>query len=76
MDFDLVLTGGRIIDPAQSIDRVTDVAFSGGKVAATGDGLAQRAKSVEDASGFIVAPGLIDLHTLSTGAAPRSASIR
>jgi dihydroorotase len=63
MDFDLVLTGGRIIDPAQSIDRVTDVAFSGGKVAATGDGLAQRARSVEDASGFIVAPGLIDLHT-------------
>jgi dihydroorotase len=63
MDFDLVLTGGRIIDPAQSIDRVTDVAFSRGKVAATGDGLAQRAKSVEDASGFIVTPGLIDLHT-------------
>jgi dihydroorotase len=63
MEFDLALTGGRVIDPAQSIDRVTDVAFSRGKIAATGDGLARRARTVEDATGLIVAPGLIDLHT-------------
>ena len=63
MAFDLVLRGGRVIDPSQSIDRVTDVAFAGGRVAAIGDGLAADARSVEDATGLIVTPGLIDLHT-------------
>lgn len=63
MDYDLVLTGGRVIDCSQSIDRVTEVAFQDGKVAAIGEGLAGRAKSVEDVTGSIVTPGLIDLHT-------------
>lgn len=63
MAFDLVLTGGRVIDPSQSIDRVTDVAFSSGKVVEVGDGLAARAKQVENVDGKIVTPGLIDLHT-------------
>ena len=63
MAFDLVLRGGRVIDPSQSIDRVTDVAFAGGRVAAIGDGLAAGARSVEDATGLVVTPGLIDLHT-------------
>ena len=36
---DLVLKGGRVIDPSQGLDRVTDIAFAGGKVAAIGDGL-------------------------------------
>src|SRR3979490_2275227 len=58
---DLVLKGGRAIDPAQNIDRVTDVAFTGGKVAAIGEGLT--AKNTRDVSGKIVTPGLIDLHT-------------
>jgi dihydroorotase len=58
---DLVLKGGRVIDPAQNIDKVTDVAFAGGKVAAIGDGLT--AKDARDVSGKIVTPGLIDLHT-------------
>ena len=63
MAFDLVLTGGRVIDPSQSIDRVTDVAFQGGKVVAVGDGLAAQAATVEHVEGKIVTPGLIDLHT-------------
>lgn len=58
---DLVLKGGRVIDPSQGIDKVTDVAFSGGKVAAIGDGLT--AKDTRDVAGKIVSPGLIDLHT-------------
>ena len=62
-DFDLVISGGRVIDPSQSIDRVTDVAFKAGKVAAIGDGLAARAAHVEKADQRIVTPGLIDLHT-------------
>ena len=58
---DLVLKGGRVIDPSQGIDKVTDIAFAGGKVAAIGDGLA--GKDTRDVSGKIVSPGLIDLHT-------------
>ncbi|MFO7855434.1 MAG: amidohydrolase/deacetylase family metallohydrolase [Paracoccaceae bacterium] len=58
---DLVLRGGRVLDPSQGIDRVTDVAFAGGKVEAIGDGL--EAPDVWDVSGLIVTPGLIDLHT-------------
>jgi dihydroorotase len=63
MNYDLVLRGGRVIDPSQSIDRVTDVAFAAGKVAAIGDGLARGGASVKDVAGAIVTPGLIDLHT-------------
>src|SRR5579859_8113608 len=64
MSFDLVLRGGRVVDPSQKLDVVTDVAFSGGKVAAVGSGLkADPATQVRDVSGYIVTPGLIDLHT-------------
>src|SRR5690349_1185264 len=63
MAFDLVVSGGRVIDPSQALDRVTDVAFAGSKVAAVGDGLAAQATQRLDASGRIVTPGLIDLHT-------------
>jgi dihydroorotase len=58
---DLVLKGGRVIDPSRNIDRVTDVAFSDGRVSAVGDNLAGGA--VRDVTGKIVTPGLIDLHT-------------
>ncbi len=61
MDYDLILNGGRVIDPSQGIDRVTGVAFAGGKVAAVGDGMTGAA--VRDVTGLIVTPGLIDLHT-------------
>src|SRR5580704_16934610 len=63
MSFDLVLRNGRVIDPSQKIDGVTDVAFSGGKVAAIGDGLDAGGADVRNVAGRIVTPGLIDLHT-------------
>ena len=63
MTFDLVLTGARVLDPSQDIDRVADLAFAGGKVAAIGDDLGGRAAAVQDCRGMIVTPGLIDLHT-------------
>src|SRR5579875_3940873 len=60
--FDLVLKGGRVIDPAQNLDRVCDVAFADGRVAALGDSLTD-ARERRDVAGLIVTPGLIDLHT-------------
>src|SRR4030081_1335225 len=64
MGFDLVLRGGRVIDPSQKLDAVADVAFAGGKVALVGNQLkADPGTDVRDVSGYIVTPGLIDLHT-------------
>lgn len=58
---DLVLRGGRVIDPAQGVDGNLDVGFQDGKVAAVGRDL--QGRTVRDVSGLIVTPGLIDLHT-------------
>jgi len=64
MTYDLILRGGRVIDPSQKLDAVTDVAFAGGKVARVGTGLQGDASTdIRDVSGAIVSPGLIDLHT-------------
>lgn len=58
---DLVLAGGRVIDPASGLDEVADVAFAGGQLTDIGPGLAGRTR--HDCAGLIVTPGLIDLHT-------------
>src|SRR5262244_3828154 len=64
MALDLILKGGRIIDPSQKLDQIADIGFAGGKVARIGPRLApDGGTDVRDVSGHIVAPGLIDLHT-------------
>ena len=64
MDHDLILKGGRVVDPSQNHDGVADVAFKDGRVSAFGRDLAPGAGTqVRDVSGRIVTPGLIDLHT-------------
>jgi len=60
-DFDLVVRGGTVIDGTGAPGRRADVAVSGGKIAAVGEGLS--AKRELDASGQVVSPGFIDIHT-------------
>src|SRR5437879_1217909 len=61
--FDLLLRGGRVIDPASGIDGLKDVAIRNGKVAAVqSDILPASARDVVDVTGKIVLPGLIDTH--------------
>ena len=63
-DYDLLIKGGRVIDPAQGIDAQKDVGLAGGKVAAVEENLpGDQADEVYDAAGQIVTPGLVDLHT-------------
>jgi len=57
----LLLEGGRVIDPSQGMDRVTNILLQDGRVAAY-DAVATGNEDVIDVSGKIVAPGLIDMH--------------
>jgi dihydroorotase len=62
--YDLVIAGGRVIDPAQGLDGRYDVAFAGGKVAEVAPGIDPAlASETVAAAGALVVPGLIDLHT-------------
>jgi len=60
---ELLIKGGLVIDPAQGIHEVGDIAVSQGRIAALGQALdTSQAERVIDARGKIVTPGLIDLH--------------
>ena len=62
-DYDLLLKGGHVIDPANAIDKKMDVAIKDGRIAGVqADIAAKSAKKVIDASGYYVTPGLIDMH--------------
>ena len=60
----LLIRGGRVIDPAQDIDRIADLRIVDGRIAGIGPGEtgAGRADETIDAAGMIVTPGLIDMH--------------
>src|SRR5581483_3516167 len=62
--YDLVIRRGRVIDPSQGLDAQRDVALHAGRVAHIAPEIpAEQGREVIDASGKIVTPGLIDLHT-------------
>ena len=63
-NYDLLLKGGRLIDPAAGLDGKRDVAIAASHIAAVGEDLsASNADRVVDVSGKIVLPGLVDFHT-------------
>jgi N-acyl-D-aspartate/D-glutamate deacylase len=59
--YDIVISGGRVIDPETHLDAVRDVGIVGGKIAAVSQDRLS-GKSVVDAHGLVVAPGFIDIH--------------
>ena len=62
--YDLLVSGGRVVDPSQGLDAVRDVAIAGGKIATIETNIrADEAREVINANGKIVTPGLIDIHT-------------
>ncbi|MDP6042947.1 MAG: amidohydrolase/deacetylase family metallohydrolase [Dehalococcoidales bacterium] len=63
MRYDLLIKGGRVIDPAQNIDDKRDVAISGDKISAVARDIPSlESQQIIDASDKIVTPGLIDMH--------------
>ena len=61
-EFDVVIRNGRIMDPASGVDGVRQLGIRDGKIAAISE-QALQGRSVIDASGLVVAPGFIDLHS-------------
>ncbi len=63
MPYDIVITGGQVIDPGRGVDAPLDVAIKDGKIAKVAAGIdASQGERSIDASGHIVTPGLIDIH--------------
>ena len=60
--YDVVLRGGRVIDPESGLDAVRDVAIAGDRVAAVGTGLPP-GRQEADVSGQVVTAGFVDLHS-------------
>ena len=58
----ILIKGGRVISPAQKLDKTCDVLIEKGKIAAIGKDLDDKGAKVIDAAGKIVTPGLVDIH--------------
>lgn len=61
-DYDWVIKGGRVIDPINGIDEITDVAIKAKIIAKVGSIEAEKGQKVFDAKDCLVVPGLIDCH--------------
>jgi len=70
--YDLLIKGGRVIDPSQSLSAMRDVAIAGNKIAAIAAAIPESdARIILDARGKIVTPGLVDIHVhVYDGVAP------
>ena len=61
--YDLIVKGGRVIDPSHKLDAIRDVAIADGRIAVIGTDIPGDASETIDARGKLVVPGLIDIHT-------------
>ena len=61
--YDVIVKGGRVIDPSLRIDAIRDVAITGGRIAAVEANIGADAVDMIDARGRLVVPGLLDIHT-------------
>jgi dihydroorotase len=61
--YDLIIKGGRVVDPSRKLDGIRDVGIAHGQIAAIEANLAADASDTIDARGKLVVPGLIDIHT-------------
>ncbi len=64
--YDLIVKGGRAIDPLRKLDGMRDVAIARGRIVAVEAGIKGEASETIDATGKLVVPGLIDIHTHAT----------
>ncbi len=62
MAYDLILRGARVLDPAQDIDGVLDVAVRDGRIAAVAEHIAEEGRHETNLSGQLLTPGWIDIH--------------
>ncbi len=60
---DLLLAGGRVIDPVNGIDGIADVAIAGGRIVEVGPRLDRPAAQRVPVDGLLVTPGILDIHT-------------
>ena len=74
--FDMLITGGTLVDGTGAPGYAADVGITGEKIAALGDLSKAAAGRVIDASGLIVAPGFIDTHTPLRGRPARQPAAR
>jgi dihydroorotase len=69
-EYELLIRGGRVLDPGRNVDGLLDVAIRGGRIVAVRKGIpASSAADVLDAGGSLVVPGLIDDHVHARDAA-------
>ena len=62
----VLIKNGRVVDPASGLDEIIDILIEGGKIRTIARGLTSAAGSGTeeiDATGLVVMPGLIDMHT-------------
>ena len=60
--YDMIIRGGRVIDPSLHVDSIADIAIAGGRIAAVAGNIAAGATEEIDATGKLVMPGLLDVH--------------
>lgn len=61
-EYSLIIRGARVIDPAEGVDRYSDIAIKDGKISGIGNFADASADRIIDATGMVASPGWIDLH--------------